>query len=71
MLANKGIATNVHFIPLPMLTLFKNMGFEIGHYPVAYRCYANEISLPLYPTLSLDHCVYIAEQLEKAYLEVI
>jgi dTDP-4-amino-4,6-dideoxygalactose transaminase len=54
-----------------MLTLFKNMGYKIGDFPVAYRCYANEISLPLYPTLSFDHCVYIAEQLEKAYLEVI
>ncbi|WP_276133197.1 DegT/DnrJ/EryC1/StrS family aminotransferase [Polluticoccus soli] len=70
-LADKGIATNVHFIPLPMLTLFKNMGFKIGDFPVAYRCYANEISLPLYPTLSFNQCVYIAEQLEKAYLEVI
>ncbi|MCD6062459.1 MAG: capsular biosynthesis protein [Flavipsychrobacter sp.] len=70
-MAENGVAANVHFIPLPMLTLFKDMGFSITDFPVAYRNYANEISLPLYPTLSFDHCVYIAELLEKVYLEVI
>jgi dTDP-4-amino-4,6-dideoxygalactose transaminase len=70
-LAEKGVSTNVHFIPLPMLSLFKGLGFSIDDFPVSYRNYTCEISLPVYPELSFDHCAYIVEQLEKAYLEVI
>lgn len=70
-LADDNIATNVHFMPLPMLTLFKGMGYKIEDYPVAYAQYANEISLPIYPQLTQDECAYIVEKLEKAYYEVI
>lgn len=51
-LAREGIATNVHYKPLPMLTAYKNMGFDIKDYPNAYAQYANEITLPLYSTLT-------------------
>jgi len=51
-LASLGIASNVHFIPMPMLTLFKNLGYKIEDYPVAYQNYACEISLPIYPQLT-------------------
>lgn len=70
-LAEQGISTNVHFMPLPMLSLFRGQGYNIDDYPVAYRNYAREISLPIYPTLAFEHCVYIVEQLEKAYLETL
>lgn len=70
-LAAAGVATNVHFIPIPMLTLFKNLGYKIEDYPQAYKNYTNEISLPLYPQLSEDNCIYIEQQLDKAYTEVL
>ncbi len=69
--AEAGVSTNVHFIPLPMLTLFKNMGFKIQDYPAAYENYAHEISLPIYPQLTNEECLYVAQQIEKAYNEVI
>ncbi|WP_097025808.1 DegT/DnrJ/EryC1/StrS family aminotransferase [Clostridium peptidivorans] len=65
-LAEKDIATNVHFIPLPMFTLFKNLGYKIENYPNAYNQYKNEISLPVYSTLSLEDAKYVVEELIKA-----
>lgn len=53
-MAEKGVSCNVHYKPLPMLTAYKRMGFDIGNYPNAYRLYENEITLPLYSTLSDD-----------------
>jgi len=58
-LSEAGIATNVHFIPLPMLTVFKSAGFQIENYPVAYDNYAREISLPIYPQLTEEQVNYI------------
>ena len=62
----KGIATNVHYKPLPMLTLYKNLGFDINDYKNAYAQYENEITLPVYSTLSLEDATYIAEEVVKA-----
>ncbi|MBB6235780.1 dTDP-4-amino-4,6-dideoxygalactose transaminase [Pedobacter sp. AK013] len=58
-LASLGIASNVHFIPMPMLTLFKNLGYKIEDYPMAYQNYANEISLPIYPQLTIREIEFI------------
>lgn len=65
MMAEIGIATNVHFIPLPLFTLYKNMGYNINDYPNAYEQYKNEITLPLYSTLSLDDAEYVVKELIK------
>ncbi len=46
------VAVNVHFVPLPMLTVFKDRGYDIQEYPSAYSLYCNEISLPIYPQLT-------------------
>lgn len=62
-MADKGIATNVHYKPLPMFTLYKNLGYKIEDYPNAYAQYENEISLPVYSTLSLEDAKYIANAL--------
>ena len=62
-LAEMGIATNVHFIPLPMFTLYKNLGYKIEDYPNAYNQYANEITLPLYSTLSLEDADFVVKAL--------
>lgn len=69
-LAEMGIATNVHFIPLPMFTLYKNLGYNIKDYPNAYNQYANEISLPVYPNLSLDNAEAIAKELVSCVKEL-
>ena len=59
----KGISTNVHYKPLPMLTAYKNLGFDIADYPNAYNLFKNEISLPVYSTLSDKEVEYIIENL--------
>ena len=51
-MADKGIATNVHYKPLPMHTAYKNMGFDIADFPNAYAYFANEITLPLHTCLT-------------------
>lgn len=62
-MAEQGIATNVHYKPLPMHTAYKNLGFDIQDYPNAYNMYKNEITLPLHTLLSNEQIVYISESL--------
>jgi len=69
-LADIGIATNVHFMPLPMFTLYKNLGYSIEDYPNAYNQYANEITLPVYSTLKLDDAGYVAREVIKCVEEI-
>lgn len=64
-LAVLGIAVNVHFIPLPMLSVFKKIGYDIKKYPVAYRSYTTEISLPIYPQLTRGEVNFIITSLIK------
>lgn len=68
-MADEGIATNVHFIPLPMFTLYKNLGYSIQDYPNAYEQYANEITLPLYSKLSPKDAGYIVTNVIKCVEE--
>ena len=70
-LAEMGIATNVHYKPLPMLTLYKNLGYDIKDYPNAYAQYENEITLPVYTTLSLEDAEYIAKETVKVIKELL
>lgn len=58
-MAEQGIATNVHYKPLPMHTAYKNLGFDIKDYPNAYNRFANEITLPLNTCLSDEDVEYI------------
>lgn len=58
-LAEKGIPTNVHFKPLPLFTLYKRLGYRIEDYPNAFLQYENEISLPIYSSLSLEDAYYV------------
>lgn len=69
-MAGCGIATNVHYKPLPMHTAYKNLGFDIKDYPVSYAKYANEISLPLHTLLTDEEVDYIIECFIKAVGEV-
>ena len=70
-IAQKGVAVNVHFIPMPMLTVFKNLGYKIEDYPVAYHNYSREISLPIYPQLTNEQVEYICEAVITSYEKVV
>lgn len=61
-MAEEGIACNVHYKPLPMLTAYKNLGFDIKNYPNSYDFYHNEITLPLYSKLTDEQVDYIIEK---------
>jgi dTDP-4-amino-4,6-dideoxygalactose transaminase len=70
-ITQKGVAVNVHFIPMPMLTVFKNLGYKIEDFPVTYDNYSREISLPIYPQLTNDQVVYICEAVIASYDKVV
>jgi dTDP-4-amino-4,6-dideoxygalactose transaminase len=70
-ITQKGVAVNVHFIPMPMLTVFKNLGYKIEDYPVAYDNYSREISLPIYPQLTNEQIDYICEAVLASYKKVV
>ena len=66
-MAEAGIATNVHYKPLPMMTAYKNLGFDIKDYPNAYRQFENEITLPLHTKLTDEEVEYVIEK----YCEIV
>ena len=61
-MAESGIATNVHYKPLPLLTAYKNLGFRMEDYPNAYKQFENEITLPLHTLLSDEDVEYVVER---------
>ncbi len=62
-MGEKGIATNVHYKPLPLHTAYKNLGFDIANFPNAYKQFENEISLPLHTLLKKEEVDYITSTL--------
>lgn len=64
-MAEKGIATNVHYKPLPMMTAYKNLGFKINDYPNGFNMYKNSITLPLNTLMSNDDVEYVIENLRE------
>ena len=65
-MAENGVACNVHYKPLPMMTAYKKRGWSISSFPNAYRHYLNEITLPLYTRLSDEDVEYVIETLREA-----
>lgn len=61
-MAEAGIACNVHYKPLPMMTAYKKLGFDIADYPNAYARFENEITLPLHTKLTEEEVDYVTEQ---------
>jgi dTDP-4-amino-4,6-dideoxygalactose transaminase len=70
-IAKTGVAVNVHFIPLPMLTFFKELGYNVNDFPQAYFNYSCEISLPIYPQLTFEQVNYVINVVKSAYHKVI
>lgn len=60
-MAKAGVACNVHYKPLPLLTAYKNLGFDINNYPNAYKHYKNAITLPLHTKLTDEEIDYVIE----------
>ena len=68
-MGERGITCNVHYKPLPLLTAYKNIGFDIGDYPNAYDFFANEISLPLHTRLTDEEVEYIIDNYKEIIRE--
>ena len=66
-MAERGVACNVHYKPLPMHTAYKKLGFDIKNYPNAYAHFANEITLPLHTCLTDEDVAYVIEK----YVEIL
>lgn len=60
-MAERGVATNVHYKPLPLLTAYKDLGFDIADYPNAYARFANEVTLPLHTCLTDEEARCVVE----------
>ena len=69
-MAERGIACNVHYKPLPMMTAYKAMGFDIKDYPNAYNQYRNEVSLPLHTRLTDDDVNYVIDNFKEILTEL-
>ena len=69
-MAERGIACNVHYKPLPMLTAYRNLGYDIADFPNAYAQFANEITLPLHTCLTNDQVEHVIESFAGALEEV-
>ena len=60
-MAQRGVACNVHYKPLPMLTAYRNLGFDIADYPNAHDLYKQEITLPLHTKMTIQDAAYVAD----------
>ncbi len=65
-LAEMGVSANVHYKPLPMLTAYKHLGYDINEFPNAYDMYKNEITLPLYSKMTDEEAQYVVACYKKA-----
>jgi dTDP-4-amino-4,6-dideoxygalactose transaminase len=68
---DKDVAVNVHFIPLPMMSFYKNMGFKMMDYPVTYDNFSREISLPVFYDLTMEQVAIVAKAVSESVAETI
>jgi dTDP-4-amino-4,6-dideoxygalactose transaminase len=69
-ISEQGVSVNVHFIPMPMMSLFKDLGYHIADYPNTYNQYACEISLPIYPQLTDEQVKQVVDAVVESYLKI-
>lgn len=70
LISEQGIAVNVHFIPMPLLTIFKDRGYKMEDYPITYNNFKGEISLPIYTQLTVENVDLICETVINAVAKV-
>ena len=68
-MAERGVACNVHYKPLPMMTAYKNLGFDIKDYPNAYEKFLNEVTLPLHTCLTDEDVEYVINSYKEVLKE--
>ena len=66
-ISTMGVGVNVHYIPLPKLTLFKNLGFDLREFPISFELFKNEITLPVYNGLSEENLLKVCHSVVDAY----
>ena len=69
-LRDKGISTNVHFMPLPFFTFYKEKGYQIADYPNAVNSYSTEISLPVFYDLTNEQLGYIVQTVKQVIKDI-
>ena len=69
-MAEEGVATNVHYKPLPLLSAYKDMGFDIKNYPNAFHMFENELTLPLHTCLTDEQVVYVTDTFKKVWMDL-
>ncbi len=67
-ISERGVGVNVHYIPMPMLTLFKNLGYRMADYPNTYGLYKGEISLPIYNGMTKEQVEWVVESVAASVL---
>ncbi len=67
----QGVSVNVHFIPVPMMSFYKNMGYNITHYPNTFNLYSREISLPVYYDLTMEQAHTVCEAVQASVEQVV
>lgn len=65
-----GVPCNVHYKPLPMMTAYKQAGFDIKDYPNAYKTYASLLTIPYHTELTEEEQRYIVSKLKEAVMEL-
>jgi dTDP-4-amino-4,6-dideoxygalactose transaminase len=70
-MAHREVACNVHYKPLPLLTAYRNLGFDIGDFPNAFRQYENEVTLPLHTRLTDEDVEYVIDSFAESYRECV
>lgn len=68
---DKDVSVNVHFIPIPLMSFYKNRGYKMDNYPVTYNNFSREISLPVYYDLTMEEVVIVTDAVRKSVMEVI
>ena len=69
-MAEQGVATNVHYKPLPLLSAYKDMGFDIKNYPNTFHMFENELTLPLHTCLTDEQVVYVTDTFKKVWMDL-
>ena len=67
----KGVTTNVHYKPLPLLTAYRKLGFDISDYPNAYEMYKNEVTLPLFTLLTDEQIDFVIKAFKQTCKEML
>ena len=70
-MGENGVSANVHYKPLPLLSAYKKLGFDISDYPNAFCHFCKQITLPLFSRMTEEQVRYVVDQLNKAYMEVL